>query len=116
MCHVLVIEDDWLIACDVANVAERAGGTSIAMAATQYDAVAKARAEPPGIILSDVLLREGTGPLAVVSIIAEQGPIPVIFITGTPEMCSPCGPPHLILEKPIDERALMKAFADMAPV
>lgn len=86
------------------------------MAATQREAVAKARSERPGIILSDVLLREGTGPLAVETIIAEQGSIPVIFITGNPELCSPCEPPHLILEKPAEAQSLMRAFADMAPI
>src|SRR3954470_1024709 len=77
VCHVLVIEDEWLVACHLADVAQRAGGTSISMAAAQREAVAKARSERPGIILSDVLLREGTGPLAVETIIAEQGFIPV---------------------------------------
>ena len=112
---MLIIEDEWLIACEIAAMAERAGGTSVSMAATQIDAIAEARAEPPDVVLSDVQLREGTGPLAVEAIIAEHGQIPVIFITGTPEHCKPCEPPHVILGKPLEERIFTKAFRERAP-
>ena len=102
MCHVLVIED--------------AGASSIDMAATQRDAIAAAQSHPPALIMSDVQLAEGTGPMAVQAIIADVGEIPVIFVTGTPEACQPRGPGMVVLAKPIDERTLAQTFRQMAPL
>lgn len=116
MCHVLVIEDDWLIAEYVADVARDAGATSIDLADTQRSAVAAADQNTPSIILSDVNLIEGTGPRAVETILERLGPIPVIFITGTPEDCVPCDPPHVIMGKPVRAGDLTEAFKRLAPV
>ncbi|MDE8651451.1 response regulator [Novosphingobium album (ex Liu et al. 2023)] len=116
MCHVLIIEDEWFICEYLKEVAHEAGATSIATAATQDDAVAAARDEPPAIILSDVKLRAGTGPRAVQTIFAEMGSIPVIFITGTPDECQPCDPPAVILGKPVEARRVIETFRQLAPV
>lgn len=116
MCHVLVIEDDWITAEYVADVARDAGATSIDMADTQQSAVAAAQQHAPGIILSDVNLLEGTGPRAVETILQELGPIPVIFITGTPEACVPCDPPHVIMGKPVHPGNLTDTFRQLAPL
>jgi len=112
MCHVLVIEDDWYLASDLAERALSLGGDSVSMAATQQDAVTQARAQRPDIILSDVELLDGTGPLAVETIIADGGDIPVIFITGNPESCRPCEAPHVILTKPLQEKAFARLFIE----
>ncbi len=116
MCHVLVIEDDWLIAEHVADLTRRAGARSIAMADTQQGAIEAARNYTPGIILSDVRLAAGTGPRAVQAIHRALGAIPVIFITGTPDECDPCEPPSIVLPKPIRERAVIEAFRQLAPL
>lgn len=92
MCHVLIIEDDWLIAEHIVQLVKDAGATSTAQADTQDSAIEAARRQRPEIILSDVRLISGTGPLAVQAILAELGQIPVIFITGSPEDCTPCAP------------------------
>ena len=65
MCHVLVIEDEPMIAMLIQDVLEEAGATSFAFAATEHDAVALAAAQAPAVIASDVHLLEGTGPAAV---------------------------------------------------
>lgn len=116
MCHVLVIEDDFLTADYIAQLVQAAGATSVSQAATQRDAIEQARGERPAVITSDVKLMEGTGPLAVQTIIAELGPIPVIFVTGSPEDCTPCEPPAVVLSKPINEREIMHYFRQLAPV
>jgi CheY-like chemotaxis protein len=114
MCHVLVIEDDFLIADHVARLAEQAGATSIAQADTQEGAIFAARERRPAMILSDVKLACGTGPLAVQAIIAEHGAIPVIFITGSPAECQPCAPSSVILDKPIVDRSIVETFKRLA--
>lgn len=89
------------------------GATSFAFATCQEDAIAEAIARPPAIIMSDVKLLEGTGPMAVALIVDRLGPIPVIFITGTPEACSPCNPANPILAKPFNRPAIAQTFRQM---
>lgn len=105
-----------MVAEYVADVARDAGATSIETADTQQAAVAAAHQHPPGIILSDVNLLEGTGPRAVETILDTLGPIPVIFITGTPEACVPCDPPHVVMSKPVHARSLTETFRQLAPL
>jgi CheY-like chemotaxis protein len=116
MCHVLVIEDEYMIADHIADVVTAAGATSVVHAETEADAIAEARARRPEIIMSDVKLLDGTGPAAVERILAELGPIPVIFVTGTPEDCRPCEPPAVVLGKPIIEAEITAHFRRLAPV
>ena len=116
MCHVLIIEDEWLIAEYLTYLVEQAGATSIATACSEDEAVQSAREHTPGIIFSDVKLLVGTGPQAVQTIFSALGEIPVIFITGTPEDCRPCEPPGVILHKPVDPARVMEAFKRLAPV
>ena len=115
MCHVLVIEDDFFIGDYIVQLVEAAGATSVAQAVTQQDAIDEARQQRPEFIMSDVQLTEGTGPLAVQAILAELGPIPVIFVTGTPEACEPCDAPAVILSKPINEGEVVRHFKMLAP-
>jgi CheY-like chemotaxis protein len=116
MCHVLVIEDEWLIGEHIEAIALDAGATTVDRAETEQQAVAAAIASPPAVILSDVRLAEGTGPGAVATIRERLGPCPVIFITGTPEACEPCDYAHAILEKPLQPYSIAEAFRQVAPV
>ena len=68
------------------------------------------------LITSDVGLLEGTGPRAVEIILRELGPVPVIYVTGTPEACQSCGPPARVLSKPLHYPTLSSAFRELAPV
>jgi CheY-like chemotaxis protein len=115
MCHVLIIEDEPLVAAMIRDLLEDEGATSFDFAETQQEAVAAARAHPPALITSDVGLREGTGPLAVAAIEARLGPVPVMFITATPEDCAPCGPAALVIAKPFTSAAVARAFHALAP-
>ena len=110
MCHVLVIEDEPMIAMLLQDILEEAGATSFAFAATEQDAIDLALEHTPAVIASDVHLLEGTGPHAVRQIQAVLGEIPVIFITATPADCEPCAPPGIVLTKPIDLRQVTTAF------
>lgn len=114
MCHVLVIEDEWVIAEHIAGLAQDGGATSVRIAATEEDAIAAARETPPSIILSDVRLLEGTGPGAVAAIRRSQGVVPVIFITGTPEEVEPCDPSTVVLGKPVSSAAVLRNFRSLA--
>ena len=116
MCHVLIIEDEPLVAMEIEAHLGDAGATSFDIAATEREAVELARNRPPRLITSDVRLLEGTGPEAVVRILAEFGHLPVIFITGTPEDCQPCDEPAIVLTKPIQRHQLTAAFHTLDPL
>jgi CheY-like chemotaxis protein len=55
MCHVLIIEDEWLIAEYIECLARDAGATSATTVDCEDDAVAAAIDRRPEIILSDGL-------------------------------------------------------------
>ena len=115
MCHVLIIEDEALIALDLQDMVAAAGAKTFSFAETERDAVDAARARRPDVILSDVMLREGTGPKAVETIQGEMGPLPVIFITATPETCAASDPRAVVLAKPITNARVREAFRAVVP-
>ncbi|MGI4799855.1 MAG: response regulator [Janthinobacterium lividum] len=115
MCHVLIIEDEPLIAILLQDILEEAGATSFSFAVTEQEAVDLAEQQVPAVIASDVNLLEGTGPKAVQRIHMNQGAIPVIFITATPEACQVCNPATVVLMKPVNIRELTATFHKLAP-
>ncbi|MBN8813881.1 MAG: response regulator [Sphingomonas sp.] len=112
MCHVLIIEDEPLIALDIEDLLREYGALTFSFADTQDDAVTRSHEQRPDFILSDVWLLQGTGPLAVESIRQEYGTVPVIFVTATPEACTPCAPGR-IFRKPLNRPAIGEAFRQM---
>jgi len=115
MCHVLIIEDDALAAIDIQHTLAAAGATSFSFAASEREALEEARSRRPAVITSDVMLGDSSGVAAVRSISAELGPVPIIFVTATPENCEGC-PSHAVIEKPFDAGTLASAFRDCAPL
>jgi CheY-like chemotaxis protein len=112
MCHVLIIEDEPMIAMAIEMMVEEEGATSWDVAVTQDEAIAAALAHPPDIITSDVRLIAGTGPLAVAEIAARLGKRPVIYVTGNPEGCTPCAPSSVVLIKPVSGPLFRQAFRE----
>ena len=114
MCHVLIIEDERLIALDIEDILTRQGATSFDMVDTEQDAIDAATSRRPDVITADVVLRAGSGPTAVEAILARYGPIPTLYITGTPDVCRPTATVR-VLRKPVNETALTRAFQAMRP-
>lgn len=114
-CHILLIEDEPLVAVGIAMILEEAGATSIDMAATEREAIEMAHARRPDVIVSDVQLAQGgLGPAAVAAICERHGQVPTIYVTGNPDLC----PSVLsrqerlaILSKPFRETELLRALA-----
>lgn len=83
---VLIIEDEPLIAADLRTLVEQLGHDVTTIARTHAEAVRAAIADRPGLILSDIQLADGSSGLEAVNEILGSEEIPVIFITGYPEL------------------------------
>ena len=110
MSHVLIIEDEPFTAFSMELALEDAGATSFDTVDNEDDAVAAARKRRPDVIISDVALKEGTGPAAVETIHREIGAMPVVFVTGTPEDCPKYDGIGTVLPKPFDQHMLTDAY------
>jgi CheY-like chemotaxis protein/DNA-directed RNA polymerase specialized sigma24 family protein len=83
--RVLIVEDESIIALDLENLVVELGHRAVGTAATKDEAVAKARATNPGLILADINLGEGGSGIDAVTEILRSFDIPVIFVTAYPE-------------------------------
>lgn len=82
--HVLIIEDDPIIAGDLEWIVRDLGLRVIGIAATRSSAVALVRQAAPDLLLSDINLADGSSGVDAVLEIVETCRIPAIFITATP--------------------------------
>jgi RNA polymerase sigma factor (sigma-70 family) len=82
---ILIIEDEPLIAMDLAQTVEEMGYTVSATANREARAIAAAEKSPPALILADIQLLEGDSGINAVQHILNKFDVPVIFVTGYPE-------------------------------
>ena len=82
---VLIIEDEVLIALDLEQLVENLGHRTIGIARTRTEAMQLAKARPPGLILADIQLADGSSGLEAVNDLLNSFEVPVIFITAHPE-------------------------------
>ncbi len=82
---VLVIEDEPIIAMDIEDILQSLGHRITGIARTENQALELAAREPPGLILADIQLADGSSGLDAVTKILQRFSVPVIFITAFPE-------------------------------
>lgn len=82
---VLIIEDVPLIAVDIESLVDNLGHKVVGIARTHREAVQIAKAKPPGLILADIQLADGSSGLDAVNELLQTFEVPVIFITAYPE-------------------------------
>ncbi|HKY81188.1 MAG TPA: response regulator [Sphingobium sp.] len=99
--HILIIEDEALVALDLQMFLEELGADSCALAATEAEAIREAIEHRPDFIASDVNLGPDFGPDAVKAIRAQLGDIPVVYITANPSVVEEVDPGAPIVAKPI---------------
>jgi DNA-directed RNA polymerase specialized sigma24 family protein len=99
---ILIIEDEPLIAMDLAQLVERLGHRVVGIARTRSEALTCARAANPGLVLADIQLADGSSGLDAVNDLLHSFEVPVIFITAYPERCltGERPEPAFILSKP----------------
>lgn len=83
--NVLIIEDEPMIALDLADLVTGLGHEVSETARTHSEAVAAFTKHRPGLVLADIQLADGSSGLEAVNEILESFDVPVIFITAYPE-------------------------------
>ena len=109
--HVLIIEDEILIAFEVEALLAEQGFTSFDIADSPGDALALALANPPDLITADYRIVGGTGVEAVEAIQRQLGSIPVVYVTGNSDLVQDRLRP--IVGKPISPRILAEACGSL---
>lgn len=107
--HVLIIEDEILIAFEVEALLAEQGFTSFDIADSPQDALALALAHRPDLITADYRIIGGTGVEAVEAIHSQLGEIPVVYVTGNSDLLMGRKPP--VVGKPISAGRLAEACA-----
>lgn len=83
--RVLIVEDEAVIALDLAQTVRSAGHEVVGIAATERSAIEQARERSPDLIIADIQLRGDNDGIAAVRQILKSTSVPVIFVTGFPE-------------------------------
>jgi len=110
---VLVIEDEPIIAFDIAGIVTEMGHRVVGTAATKSEAVAAARTSKPGLILADIQLDDGSTGIEAVKEILDAADVPVIFVTAFPErlLTGEKTEPAFLVAKPFEPDVLKITIA-----
>jgi len=110
---VLVIEDEPVIAFDIAGIVTEMGHRVIGTAATKSEAVAAAEVKRPGLILADIQLDDGSSGIDAVREILKVFDVPVIFVTAFPErlLTGEKTEPAFLVAKPFEPDVLKITIA-----
>ena len=110
---VLVIEDEAVIAIDIAGIVRELGHTVVGIAGNEREAVSMARAKKPGLVLADINLGAGGSGMDAVGKILESIAVPVIFVTAFPErlLTGERPEPTYLVTKPFEPDTLKAAIS-----
>jgi CheY-like chemotaxis protein len=99
---VLIIENEAIIAMDLEGLVQALGHRVLGVARTHSEAIALAKVSPPGLILADIQLADGSSGIEAVNEILKDHSIPTIFITAYPErfLSGPRPEPAFLIAKP----------------
>ena len=83
--HVMIIEDEAIIALHLKSIVEDLGHQIAGIARTRSEAVALSARANPELVLADISLADGSSGIEAVKDILATASVPVIFITAFPE-------------------------------
>lgn len=118
---ILIVEDDAIIAFDLAETVRGMGHTVCGNATTMEQALALAAEHAPTLALMDIRLAEGDNGIEVARELRRQRFLPVIFVTAFPDEVTKRGVEHLgpVIPKPFNreqiEQAITRAVFTPAP-
>jgi len=102
---VLIIEDEALIALELEQLVENLGHRTTGIARTRSEAITLSKIKPPGLILADIQLADGSSGLDAVNDLLTSFEVPVIFITAYPErfLTGERPEPAFLVSKPYEQ-------------
>lgn len=111
--EVLIIEDEPMIAMDLETLVTDLGHRVTGIAITHDEAVASARAQRPGLVLTDIRLADDSSGIDAVQEILADFTVPVIFITAFPErlLTGERPEPAFLITKPFQRSTVKAAIA-----
>ncbi|MEO9130949.1 MAG: response regulator [Sphingomonas sp.] len=112
--RILVAEDDAMIAMFLSDLLEALGHTVCAVTETEAETVAAALLHGPDLMIVDDGLRDGSG-IAAMEELAIKRPIPHIFATGDCYRVLRAEPNAIVLQKPLNATALVRAIERALP-
>ncbi len=111
--RVLVVEDETIVAMDIAATLRRLGYEVTGMASTGTAAIELAETTKPDLILMDIRLKGRMDGIEAASQIQQRSQVPIVFLTAHADLDtverSKNAAPHGYVLKPFDERALHRA-------
>ena len=109
---VLVIEDEPIIAADLESLVEELGHEVTGNATTYTEAMAMVKSNPPGLILCDIQLADGSSGIDAANDILKEMDVPIIFITAFPErlLTGDRPEPTFLIPKPFQENTVKAAI------
>lgn len=116
--RVLIVEDEPLIAMDIAATLEELGYAVSGFARTQAEALAHIASLAPDLVTLDVNLGRGREGLAIASQVRADGGLPILFVTGQAERDIAEFARNLgvaaVAHKPISSATLERALSSLA--
>ena len=110
MARILVVEDETIVAMDLAATLRRLRHEVVGTVGTGSAAVERARASIPDLILMDIRLKGPMNGIEAAAAIQRERPTAIVFLTAHADMetveRSKVAAPHGYLVKPFDEQNL----------
>jgi CheY-like chemotaxis protein len=114
LAQILVVEDERIVAADLQRRLRRMGHTVLGTAVSGEEALEKAAALRPDVVLMDIKLRGAMSGLEAGESIRTQWQIPVVYMTAYAEAkgLAPAQgtQPALYICKPFDEQSVQAAL------
>jgi DNA-directed RNA polymerase specialized sigma24 family protein len=109
---VLIIEDEPVIAADIEAIVMELGHRVSGLATTRGEAQSAAARKPPGLVLADIQLADGSSGIDAVRDILADFDIPAIFITAFPErlLTGERPEPTFLITKPFESITVKAAI------
>lgn len=109
---ILIVEDDAIIAFDLAETVRGMGHTVCGNATTMDEALALAAEFTPTLALMDIRLAEGDNGIEVARELRRQRFLPVIFVTAFPDEVTKRGVEHIgpVIPKPFTREQIEQAI------
>jgi len=106
--RIVIVEDDGLIAMDLAELLEGMGHDVCAVASTEVAAEAAAEWRPD-LMIVDGSLRDGSG-VAAMARILQTADVAHLYVSGNPWAITEAVPDAIVVAKPFDLRDLERGM------